>query len=428
MAGRQVVFDQPGGTLSTVAAFLKEDYVTNEIRSLVNTRTEFLSRIKTKGTDNGGLGWVEPLKTATSQGTGARAEGSALPNPGFGVYERITGNVKSLYGTFYITGQAIAGTKSSKSAFKSALTKAMEDCKEGFATDLQRQAWGDGSAVLGRVATGTTGTVIQVSDPYGLEYVQSDLQGYEKVMPYGKNMEVWIYTEGGGGTNLFRRVTLVGRTAGTITLNTSATVLAGDIILRGSAATNNSDGNEITGISGFIKNSGMYFNLDRTGEPVLQSEVIESSGDPLTLEDEMDAMGDALFRNQVGDDAEMLIFGNTRVFSAYRRVLRAERRQVNPTTLKSGQKAIEYDGITFVRDKDCPPQRMYWIKMNEVFWRQMGEEGWIDDDGSVLKQVIGTEGPLHAFNAFWCKHADLVTRAPAEHGVIEGITFTDTSV
>lgn len=427
MAGRQVIFDQPGGTLSTIAAFLKEDYVTNEIRSLVNTSTEFLSRIKTKGTDNGGLGWVEPLKTAISQGSGARAENSPLPNPGFGVYDRITGNVKSLYGVFYITGQAIAGTKSSKSAFKSALTKAMEDCKEGFRVDLQRQAWGDGSAILGRVAANSSGTVVQVSDPYGLDYVQSDLQGYEKVMPYGKNMEVWIYTEGGGGTNLFRRITLVSRTDGTVTLNTAATVLAGDIILRGSAATNNSDGNEITGISGFVKNTGMYFNLDRTGEPVLQSEIIESSGDPLTMEDEMDAMSDAMFRNGT-DDGETLIFGNTRVFSAYRRQLRSERRQVNPTVLKSGQKALEYDGITFVRDKDCPPQRMYWLKMNEIFWRQMGEEGWIDDDGSVLKQAIGADGPLHAFNAFWCKHADLVTRAPMEHGMIEGITFTDTSV
>lgn len=427
MAGRQVVFDQPGNTLSTVAAFLKEDYVVKEIRTLVNTSTEFLSRITTKGTDNGGLGWVEPLKTAISQGSGARGEGGALPNPGFGQYERITGNVKSLYGTFYITGQAIAGTKSSKSAFKSALTKAMEDCKEGFKVDLQRQAWGDGSAILGRVAATANSTTISVSDPYGLDYVQADLQGYEKVMPYGKNMEIWIYTEGGAGTNLFRRVTAVSRTAGTLTLNSAASVTEGDIILRGSAAANNSDGNEITGISGFIKNSGMYFNLDRTGEPVLQSEVIESSGDPLLLEDEMDSMSDALFRNSTGDDGEMLIFGNTRVFSAYRRTLRSERRQVNPTVLKSGQKALDYDGITFVRDKDCPPQHMYWVKMNEVFWRQMGEEGWIDDDGSVLKQVIGTDGPLHAFNAFWCKHCALVTRAPAEHGVIEGITFTDTS-
>jgi hypothetical protein len=135
---RSVNYDN-GGIVSTIAAFLKEDYVENEIRNLVNTNTELLSRIMTKPTDVG-QHWVEPLKLAVAQGSGARPENGNLPNPGFGVYDRILGNVKSLYGTFYITGQSIKATKNNKAAFKNALTQALDDTKEGYRLDLQRQS------------------------------------------------------------------------------------------------------------------------------------------------------------------------------------------------------------------------------------------------------------------------------------------------
>lgn len=418
---RQVVYDN-GGSLSTIAAFLKEDYVENDIRSLVNTTTELLRRIKTKPTDVG-QHWVEPLKLAVAQGSGARPENGNLPQEGFGVYDRILGNVKSLYGTFYITGQAIKATKGNKAAFKNALTQALDDTKEGYKLDLQRQSWGDGSAILGRVATATGGggsDTLAVSDPYGLTYDQDDLEPWEKVLTFREQMPVWIYTPGGAGTSQFRKIIGVNDDAGTIKLSSAVVALAGDVIYRGSAADNNNVGYEVTGVTGFVKKTGMYFNLDRTGRSVLQSTVLTFNGSSALLEKDMRAANSSLFRKAT-DSSDMVMFSNTRVHDMHVANLTSERRQVNPMELKSGQDAIEWGGKTWVKDKDCPPQRLYWLRMADIFWRQMGDEGWMDEDGSVLNRVVSSGGKKDAYEATWACYKDMVTRAPANHGVIEGI-------
>lgn len=418
MAARQVIYDN-GNSLSTIAAFLKEDYVATEIRNLVNTSTEFLSRIKTKPTDVG-LNWVEPIKTATSQGSGARGENGVLPNAGFGRYDRITGNVKSLYGSFYITGESIAASRNNKAAFKSALTQALDDTKEGYKLDVQRQVWSDGNAILGRVAASVTGTTIEVTDPYGLTYVQDDLQDYEKVMTFGENMEIWIYTEGGAGTSVFRTITGVDDGAGTITINTAATVVIGDVIYRGSSSTNNNVGHELTGINAFVADSGNYFNLSRTGRSVLKSSIITFNGVSAELEGDMRTMNSSLFRKST-EKGDMLIISNTRVHDMFVANLTSERRQVNPMELKSGQDAVEFGGKAFLKDKDCPPQRQFWLRMADIFFRQMGDGGWMDEDGNILNRVVDSDGRKNAYEADWVEYKELVTRAPANHGIIEGI-------
>lgn len=415
---RQVVYDN-GGSLSTIAAFLKEDYVENDIRDVVNKSTELLDRIKVKPTDYG-LHWVEPLKLAVAQGSGARPENGNLPEEGFGVYDRILGNVKSLYGTFYITGQSIKATRSNKATFKNALTQALDDTKEGFKQDLQRQSWSDGNAILGRVKTTANSTTIAVSDPYGLTYDQTDIQPWERVMTFREQMPVWFYTPGGAGTSLFRRIIGVDDEAGTVLLNAAANVVAGDVIYKGSAVDNNNVGYEVTGVTGFVKKTGMYFNLDRTGRSVLQSTVVTFNGDSTKLEADMRTANSSLFRKAT-ESSDMVMFSNTRVHDMHVANLTSERRQVNPMELKSGQDAIEWGGKTWVKDKDCPPQRLYWLRMADIFWRQMGDEGWMDEDGAVLNRVVTSGGKKDAYEATWSKYTDMVTRAPANHGLIQGI-------
>ena len=422
MADRNVIYDS-GNSLSTIEAFLKEDYVENNIRSLVNTSTEFLGRIKTKPTDFG-LGWVESIKTTTAQGSGARAEYGTLPQAGFSRTKKITGEVKHLYGKFRISSQSIKATRNNKAAFKSALTEALDGTKEGFRLDLQRQAWGDGSAILGRVATTAAASVtIAVSDPYGLTYVQADLEPWEKVLTFREDMRIWIYTTGGAGTNAFRTITGVDLDAGTITVDAAVAVTAGDLIYLGDSATSNNVDNEITGISGFVKKTGSYFGLPRAGQRVLQSAVKTSSGNPANLEAEMRSMSSELFRNST-EQGGMIILANTNVFDTYTAQLTTERRQVNPTTLKSGQRAVEYEDKVFVKDKDCPPQRQYWLRMEDIFWRQLGTEGWVSENGNTLHRSVSGGAYIDAWEADWSKSANLVTRAPANHGLIEGIERT----
>jgi hypothetical protein len=417
MAGRQVVYDRAGAD-STIAGFLKEDYVRDKIRSLVNTSTYFLSQLeKRKKETTHGKKFILPVKLATSQGGGARGENVVLPSPGFGEYDQLSGNVKYMYYPFYITGPSIEATKGSKAAFADALTRAVEDTKEIAKLDMQRQSWGDGTGVLFRIdGAHVAQTTLAIDDPYGLAYV-AGLTNTEKTITAKRGMLINIYTPGGAGTNLNREIVSVDRAGGTIEVDAATTCADNDVVYRGEA-TGNTANSEITGINGFLQTTGTYLGLARAGFPELQANIVTFGGDMIDLEDDMQATDDTIFVN--GTDPYTLILTTVAIRREYVRQLQSQRRQVNPMKLEGGFDAIEFNGKGLMVDKDAPPQRMYFLRMEDIHWRYMGEDGWMNEDGNMLNRV-SNGGTRDAYEAFWKSYKDMVTEAPANHAVLEDI-------
>lgn len=412
MAGRQVVYDRAGAG-STIAGFLKEDYVRNKIRTLVNTSTYFLSQLeKRKKETTHGKKFILPVKLATSQGGGGRGENVVLPSPGFGEYDQLSGNVRYLYYPFYITGPSIEATKGSKAAFADALTRAVEDTKEIAKLDLQRQAWGDGTGILFKVDGAVAASVtVPVKDPYGLAYV-AGLTNTEKTITAKRGMLVWFAT-----SDENREITAVDRAAGTVTVDSAVTLVDGESVYRGEA-TGTSQNSEVTGINGFLQTTGNYLGLPRAGYPELQANIVTFGGTMADLEDDMQATDDTIFVN--GTDPYTLILTTVGIRREYVRQLQSQRRQVNPMKLEGGFDAVEFNGKGLAVDKDAPPQRMYFLRMEDIHWRHMGEDGWMDEDGNMLNRV-SNGGTRDAYEAFWKSYKDMVTEAPANHAVLKDI-------
>jgi hypothetical protein len=408
--GRQVIYDK-GGVLSTINALLKDDELTNEIQDLVNRSTFLLSQIKKERTTHGRQ-FIFPVQLGVSQGVGARGENVILPDPGFGEYEQALGQVKYLYSTMYITGQSISATQNNRTAFADALKQSMKDARDGLTLDMQRQVWGDGSGVIGRVAASGTTDVVAVTDPYGLTYIQSDLDNAEKTRLFRRNMNLFI-----AGANVFARVVAVNGN-GTVRLNQAVTVTAGNLIYRGDATGRTSVNNEVTGITGFMQTTGTYLGLSRDGHPEWQANVLQlgtGSGGGITEEMMRIAIDTASINGNAEPD---LIVTNHKTRRRFEMLLQGQRRFVNPMQLQGGYSALEYDGKPLMVDRDAPPQRMFFLRMADISWMVMEDVQWMNRDGAPLKWVNDKD----AYKAVLFTYRELVTRRPANQTVLFDIT------
>lgn len=406
-AGRQVVYDR-GGVLSTINGLLKDDYVLTDIQNVVNTATYMLSQITQKKTTHGRQ-FMFPIQYGTSQGVGARGENITLPDPGFGEYDQALGTVKYIYSTMFITGQAIAATRGNRAAFADALKTALRDTRDGLTQDMQRQVWGDGTGALGVVeSVVTAATTVPVTDPYGLTYIQADLSNREKTKLFKRNMNIFI-----SGSNVYTRVTAV-NADGSIEVADSVTLAQGDVIYRGDAAGRTSVNNEITGISGLLQATGTYLGIDRTGFPEWQANLLQmGSGTGAAITES--AMRIALdTAEQNGTGAPDLIVTSYKVRREYEALLQQQRRYTDPMNLEGGFKALEFDGLPLVVDKDIPPQRMYFLRMSDIHWMVMDDIQWMDDDGNILTRELNKD----AYKAVLYTYRDLITTRPANQTMI----------
>jgi hypothetical protein len=408
---RRVIYDR-GGALSTINGLLKDDFVLNQIQEVVNMSTFLLSQVTSKKTTHGRQ-FVFPVQFGTSQGVGARGENIHLPDPGFGEYEQALGNVKYLYSTLFITGQSIAATANNKAAFADALKTALRDAREGLRQDVQRQTWGDGTGALGVVAEAASATdTIAVTDPYGLSYVQADLDNQEKTKLFRRNMNVYF-----GGEGIYARIIGVNGN-GTITLNAPVTVPAGTVIYRGDGTGRTSVNNEITGISGLLQATGSYLGLPRDGFPEWQANLMQlgdGTGGDISEESMRIAMDTAEINGTAGPD---LIVTSHKVRRRYEALLQSQRRFTTPMKLQGGYNAIEFDGLPMVVDKDIPPQRMYFLRVADIHWMVMEDYNWMERDGAVLSRVEDKD----AYKAVLYSYRDLITTRPANQSVIFDIT------
>jgi len=408
--GRPVIYDR-GGAASTINGILKDHFIRDQIQDAVNRSTFMLSQITARESTHGRQ-FVFPVQFGVSQGVGARGENIILPDPGFGEYLQAFGTVKYLYSTLYITGQAIASTQGRTAAFRDALETAIRDARDGMTLDLQRQVWGDGTGVLGRVTAASTGTTITVSDPYGLTYIQADLDNSERTRLFRRNMNIFI-----AGSNTYARVTGVNAN-GTITVNAPTTVAVGNLIYRGDATGRTSVNNEITGITGLVRSTGTYLSIPREGNPEWQSNIFQvgsGAGGAITESGMRIALDQA---DIIGQGAPELIVTNHKTRRRFEALLQQQRRFVNPMKLEGGFSALEYDGLPMMVDKDAPPQRMWFLRPSDMHWMMMHDVDWMDRDGEVLSRVDDKD----AYKAVLFTYRELITTRPAAQSVIFDIT------
>lgn len=410
---RQVIWGQedgaPNASLTTIDGILKEDYVMKNIIDTVNMQTYLLSRMKMERT-TAGRRFVFSVRFGVGEGQGNRRENQDLPDEGFGEYDQAMGNVVLQYGSMYISGPAIEATEGGRATFASALKQSLKDVRDGYTLETHRQSWGDGTGTMALVDGAANSTTQAVKDPYGLSYTSAQLENSQKVRLFRKNMKVLFETTGAVRT-------IVGVNGnGTITLDSAISTTDGERIIRGDSTTLNNDAKEYLGVNAAVKATGNYLGLSRSGEPNWQSNIIDLNGNALD-EDIMQHAFDTAEIHGDGVSEPDLLISEHRARRLYVALLNSQKRFVNTMDLKGGFKGLDYNGVPWVVDKLCPPQRVYYMNTSDWCWMVMKNIGWIQRDGTVLKWVDKRD----AYRAVLAAYRQIVCKQPANQTVLTGI-------
>lgn len=411
-------------TLTVIDGILKDTYVMEQIANAVNMSTVLLSRLQTSQSISGRKG-IMSLQVGVHQGVGARGDNQALPVAGWAEYIQPETTMKYLYGRFYVTGPAIAATRDNKGAFAELIKRSLKDTREGLRLDVQRQCWGPSTGTLAKSTEAAGDTTMVVNDPYGIS--RYDNSAPVKFLKRNMILDV-VDTDLSTEHDADVTVTAVSHGSSSTTLtqasNWTNTMADGDFVCRYDLGPTSSAHRqlEVMGLLGHV-DDGTVLNTDfsitsyqavtRASYPEYQGNVVDNATATIT-EAKLRSMLDLC--ETEGDSRPDLIITDYTQRALYEALLTPSKRFVNPMQLEGGFRALEFDGLPIVVDKDCPPEHWFFINSETLKWYQMSDWEWMDEDGAVLTKVSGYD----AYEAILYKYADLGCTDPADNAVLYG--------
>jgi len=350
-----------------------------------------------------------PLRSSRNQGTGPRSESAALPAAGNQGYKYISESLKYFYGLFSITGPLLKASDSNEGAFRKALQAEMEGLTDDLKRHVNIQAFGSGNGVLATVTSGASSATQAVDTTIYF-------QGGEYVDIYDSTLTTYR-----GSASVY--VTSISRSGLTITLSSSVSTTTNDVIIRASSDStssvpNNDKSNAINGLSNIIDATGALHGLNpaTAGEAFWTSTETAAAGA---------VVGDSLLRGlkdgigfESGSDEGTVIITTRGIRNRYANTLTALKRfnDAQAVTLRGGFSALMFDDTPMVVDDHCPLGTVFAVNTDAMFWSQMSDWEWMEEDGDVLKWVSGYD----KYTGVLFKYCNLGTWARNRHGKITG--------
>lgn len=349
-----------------------------------------------------------PLRTGRNAGVGSRSENAVLPAPGNEAFTYISDPLRYHYGLFNITGQLMKASESNEGAFKRALTVEMEGITDALKRKVNIDAYLDASGVLTVTTAGTSAAnTLTVASTVHLAV--------------GDVLDI-VDTAGPTYKANARTITAINRTTKVVTVSGAAlTCASGDSLVRASTDStsgtpNNDLGQTINGLSNIVKGSGTLHGLNPATNAFWVSTEINAGGA---------VVGDNLLRQLVdaigfesGDEEELVLITTRGIRNRYANTLTAMKRfnDAQSVTLRGGFKALLFDEKPMVVDDHCQPGRIWALNTPQMFWSQMSDWDWLDEDGKTLKW----EPRYDRYIGILYKYANMGTYARNRHGSIYG--------
>jgi len=428
-----------GQDISTINSILKDDY-RGPIVEMLNSKTLLLHRIEATAEFTEGRRALFPLHTGRNEGLGARPEAdnttaSDLPQAGKQEYEDATYKMTHLYGAIQFSGPAVAAARNNEGAFARLVESEIDGLVRDASRDINRQLFGPKSGELGLVITGPGGTD---EDGVTLSTSQVVLSTRQFIR---KNMRIAFYSPGTSGAikngGTIRTVSSVTRLSSRpnyarVTfdgaLNASTAVAAADLATREKSYGNEifglvdiiSDGNPQNILSGAASERRYVGNLDRgsAGFEFWQSNIIDQGN--AAFSDTL--FQDAIDLSEVEGDGDLSIFiTDHRTFNTYGNSLLSDRRYPTEGSrfnkLDGGFRALEYDEVPVVKDRDCQFNTIWGLAEDRIKFLHMADWDWMDKDGSVLSRVQGKD----AYEATLFKYCELAINDAKDHVKIANV-------
>lgn len=404
--------------LSTFDAALKIDYLP-VVRKQLNNATILSSKIERNERDVSGKRWQITAHTQRNSGVGSGTE-TGLPTAGKQSYSNPYGNVKYTRGRISVSGPTIEASKDDKGAMARALESEIKGVTEDMKKEVNYQFFNDGSANRGVISvdpvTGTTLTFGTSTTRYLQEGMVLDI-----LDPAGAET-----TNGLGASNANLVVTSINNlTEVTMAGAMDADVAVNDIVTR-AGATNNTTGAsfvsyEMMGLKGIV-DDGTYVltlhNLTRSTNTYMYASTSTTDSNGGTLRD----LTFPLIQTQISaveanGGKTNLIISDHALRDSYAALVVADKRFVNTMKLDGGFMALEYNGIPWVADSDCPVNTIFFVDTEHLQIMQMSDWSWMDRDGAVLSRISGED----AYEAVLYWYADLTTDRAKSHAFLRDV-------
>lgn len=361
-----------------------------------------------------------PLKSKRNPAVGFRSENETLPAPGASQYTYISEPMRYAYALFNITGQLLKASASSEGAFKKAFKAEMDDTILSSKLDVNRAAQGDGSGVL---------ALFRNNEAVGQTVLDVDTTINFRI---GEIVDVVTVATGAVvGTNTGLNVTDVDRVNRTITVDvalaTTGATATTDGLVRASSDSlstdlNNSYAKEIQGLKSIVSNTGTLHGLSPSSYPWWKSYVNTTGGavSDSILRDAKDNVGFEQGLDLNSDNLDFVMVTTRGLLRRYADNLTALKRfnDLQSTTLRGGFKVVLFDEEPIFVDDQVPVGRWYGLSLNRLFWAQMSDWEWMEEDGNVLAR----EPRKDRYVATLFKYCQLGTTHRGAHFVLTGLS------
>lgn len=349
-----------------------------------------------------------PLRTGRNSGVGSRAENAVLPAPGNESFTYISDPLRFHYGLFNITGQLLKASESNEGAFKRALTVEMDGVTDALKRKVNIDAFGDGTGAMGVLTAATTAAVTVTLDT-------------TVALEVGDIVDV-VDTAGPTYKANARTVTAINRTTLVATLSgANFTAAIGDKLIRASSdstsGTPNNDLNAVTnGLRQIVSATGTLHGVAQSSNAWWASTAIAAGG-AVVGDNLLRQLTDTIGRDS-GDEGDLVYITTRGIRNRYANTLTALKRfnDAQSVTLHGGFKALLFDEKPIVVDDALRPGYVYALNAGQMFWSQMSDWEWLEEDGKALKW----ESRYDRYIGVLFKYCNFGTFARNRHGVITG--------
>jgi hypothetical protein len=447
--------------LSNYDEVLKTFYLP-AIQEQLNNETPLASMIEINEEDVSGKNATIECHYGRSTGTGARADGGALPEADYQKYKTCTVPTKYNYGRVTMSGPTIAATRDEKGAYARVIDSEITGITTDLMKEVNRQYWGIGYGVLARWRTTASGTSYTIQKSYrgntaGGDYFGStfgakylDVDGNNSAVPVvftASSSVVTVLTV--DATNIAVSAVTSGATFDTITVtDPSVTEAAGTFYVRpASLVTANASSTagawrlEMMGLRGIVTdtdldeiicqddtNSGFTVNDPLQTLAVATYNFWKANVDSTTTRygaqraltfNLMQKMFDKCEEKAGKDYGPNVIFTTRAIRREYLDLCQADRRSVNTMSLDGGWKALEYNGIGLMVDTDAIDGEMYFLTTKDLGIYRMSDYDWMTKDGAVLSRITGYD----AYEAVLYRYAEFGCRRRNSQGVLADLDY-----
>ena len=394
--------------LSNFDAALKIDYLP-VIREQLNNASVLLTKVRRNERDVVGKQWQNTAHYQRNSGVGSGTE-TGLPTAGNQGYLNPYGTVKYTRGRIQVSGPVIEASKNDRGAMVRALEAEMKGVVDDLKQEVNYQFFNDGTAVRALVnGDPGTGTTLTVDTP-GTNYLHD-----------GMIVDIVDASSGAVEDEDVTLSTINSTTGATASAALDANIEDNSKVTRANATDGAGTSYEMMGLKGIVDDAtyvATLHNLARSSYAWWKCSTHSNDDNSGTNRDmTLSLIQDSITAVEKNGGKTNLILSDHALRDTYAALVIADKRFVNTLNLDGGFKALEYNGIPWVADKDCPPNTVFFVDTEHLQIMQMSDWNWMDRDGSVLSRVSGSD----AYEAVIYWYADLTTDRPRAHSFLRDV-------